>query len=189
VLTGFESLFVGFLILLGVGFLAVNLRFSVRFVKYLRLRRSAILTWPGRRPRFYTMQLLFPLVFTVVIAVKLLVWRMAPINTFGEFMMLLYYGYVLPLSVRIGRGFYESGVWLEDGFLPYSQIGRIAWREGPPLTLLVMPRMKRLAWRLEVPQRYYGEVRRLLRDRIASHQITLGDKSLDLGSHDQKEDV
>jgi hypothetical protein len=189
VFTGYENFVVGFLIFLGVGFLVVNLRFSVRFFRYLRLRRSAILTWPGAKPRFYTMQLLFPVVFTAVIAVKLLVWRMSPINTFGEFMMLVYYGYVLPLSVRIGRGFYESGVWLEDGFLPYSRIGRIAWREGPPLTLLLMPRTRRLAWRLEVPQHYYGEVRRLLRDRIATHQIRLGDKSLDLGSHDQREDV
>lgn len=186
---GSDRLFVGFLLLLGVGFLVANIAFSIRFVRFLRLRKTAILTWPGQRPRFYALQLSFPLVFTAVIAVKLLVWRMAPINTFGEFMMLLYYGYALPLGVRIGRGFYERGVWLDDRFVPYEAIGRIAWREGPPLTLLVMPRMKRLAWKLEVPQRYYGEVRRLLRDRIAAHDITLGDKSLDLGSHDQEDDV
>jgi hypothetical protein len=172
-----------------VGFLIVNVRFGVRFIHYLRLRRSASLTWPGRKPRFYTLQLAFPLVLTIVIIVKLLFWRMSPINTFGEFMMLIYYGYVLPLDLRIGRGFYEDGLWLEDGFLPYSKIGRIAWREGPPLTLLVMPRRRSRARRLEVPERHYGEARRLLRDRIADHQITLGDKSLDLGSHDQKEDV
>jgi hypothetical protein len=52
-----------------------------------------------------------------------------------------------------------------------------------------MPRMKTLARRLDVPDRYYGEVRRLLRDRIAGQEITLGDKALDLGSHDQNEDV
>jgi hypothetical protein len=185
----FENLLVGFLLVLGLGFLVVNVRSGIRFVRYLRIRRSAILTWPAPRPRFYALQLMFPIVFTVVIVVKLLVWRMSPINTFGEFMMLLYYGYALPLGLRIGRGFYEGGLWLEDGFLPYSKIGRIAWREGPPLTLLVMPRMRALARRLEVPQRYYGEARRLLRDRIAEHRITLGDKSLDLGSHDQVEDV
>jgi hypothetical protein len=189
VLTSYENLFVGFLIALGIGFLVVNIRFFVRFARYLRLKRSAILTWPGTRPRFYTLQLMFPLVFTAVIAVKLLVWKMAPINTFGEFMMLVYYGYVLPLGLRIGRGFYENGLWLDDGFVPYSKIGRIAWREGPPLTLLVMPRTQPLARRLEVPHRYYGEARRLLRDRIAAQEITLGDKSLDLGSHDQRDDV
>jgi hypothetical protein len=189
VFTGYENLLVGFLIVLGLGFLAVNLRTFMRFVRYLRLRRSAILIWPANRPRFYALQLAFPLVLTIVIVVKLLVWRMAPINTFGEFMMLVYYGYAMPLSLRIGRGFYQDGLWLEDGFVPYSKIGRIAWREGPPLTLLVMPRMKALARRLEVPQRYYGEARRLLRDRIALDEIRLGDKSLDLGAHDQKEDV
>jgi hypothetical protein len=189
VLTDLDNLLVGFLIVLGVGFLVVNVRFGIRFSRYLRLRRSAILTWPPTRPRFYALQLAFPLVFTIVIIVKLVVWRMPPINTFGEFMMLVYYGYVLPLSMRIGRGLYETGLWLEDGFVPYSKVGRIAWREGPPLTLLVMPRMRALAHRLEVPQRHYGEVRRLLRDRIAEQRITLGDKSLDLGSHDQRDDV
>jgi hypothetical protein len=189
VFTNSGNLVVGFLIALGFGFLVVNLRFAWQFVGYLRLRPSAILTWPGARPRLYYLQLLFPVVLTVVIAIKLLRWRMAPINTFGEFMMLVYYANVLPLGLRIGRGFYRDGLWLEDGFLPYSHIGRIAWREGPPLTLLVMPRTRRLARRLEVPARYYAEARRLLRDRIADHQITLGDKSLDLGSHDQTEDV
>jgi hypothetical protein len=186
---GFDNLLVGFLIALGVGFLVVNIRAGARLVRWLRLRRSAILTWPGTKPRFYALQLFFPVVFTVVIVVKLLVWRMPPINTFGEFMMLVYYGYAMPLTLRIGRGFYADGLWLDDGFLPYSQIGRIAWREGPPLTLLVMPRTRALARRLEIPQHHYGEARRLLRDRIAGHEITLGDKSLDLGSHDQKEDV
>jgi hypothetical protein len=189
VLSGYEHLLVGFLIALGVGFLAVNIRLGVRFAKYLRLRRSAILTWPARKPRFYHVQLLFPVVLTIVIVVKLLVWRMAPINTFGEFMMLVYYGYAMPLDLRIGRGFYEGGLWLEDGFLPYSKVGRIAWREGPPLTLLVMPRTRALARRLEVPQGYYGEARRLLRDRIAQRAIRLGDKSLDLEAHDQRDDV
>jgi hypothetical protein len=184
-----DNLFVGFLLALGIGFFVVNVRFAVRFVRYLRLRRSAILTWPGQKPRFYRLQLFFPLVFTAVIIIKLLVWRMSPINTFGEFMMLVYYGYALPLGLRIGRGFYEQGVWLEDRYVRYEHIGRIAWREGPPLTLLVMPRTQALARKLEVPQQYYGQARRLLRDRIAGHQITLGDKSLDLGSYDQKDDV
>lgn len=188
-LTGYETLLLGLLLALGIGFLLVNLRFLFQFLKYRKLRRSAILTWPGAKPKLYALQLAFPVVFTIIIAVKLLVWRMSPINTFGEFMMLLYYGYAVPLGVRIGRGFYEQGLWLEDGFLPYSQIGRIAWREGPPLTLLVIPRMKGLARRLEVPQRYYGEARRLLRDRVARKDIQFGEKSLDLGSHDQREDL
>lgn len=187
--TSLDSVLVGFLLLLGCGFLAVNVRFAVRFARYLRLRKSAILTWPGTRPRFYRLQLFFPAIFMIVIVVKLLVWRMAPLNTFGEFMMLIYYGYVLPLGVRIGRGFYETGLWLEDGFIAYARVGRIAWREEPPLTLLVMAKTEGRARRLAVPERYYGEARRLLRDRIAHHDITLGDKSLDLGSHDQTEDV
>ena len=43
--------------------------------------------------------------------------------------MLVYYVYALPLSLRIGRGFYEDGIWTEGGFMPYSRIGGITWRE------------------------------------------------------------
>ena len=45
--------------------------------------------------------------------------------------MLLYYGYLVPLSLRIGRGFYQDGVWMEDGFMPYANIGGLSWREEP----------------------------------------------------------
>ena len=34
--------------------------------------------------------------------------------------MLVYYGYALPLSLRIGHGFYEEGIWADGGFIPYS---------------------------------------------------------------------
>jgi hypothetical protein len=189
VLSGYERLVVSLLLLLGFGFLIVNIRSGIRFLRYLRLRRSAILTWPGAKPRLYTLQLFFPIVFAVVILVKLFVWRMPIVNVFGESMMLVYYGYAMPMGLQIGRGFYADGLWLENGFIRYAQIGRIAWREGPPLTLLVMPRARPVAWHVQVPDRYYGEARRLLRDRIATHDITLGEKSLDLGTHDQQEDV
>jgi hypothetical protein len=63
---------------------------------------------------------------------------------FGESMMLLYYTYALPLSLRIGRGFYEDGIWAESGFIPYSQIGGLTWREEGQVTLVLMYRMRSL---------------------------------------------
>ena len=39
-------------------------------------------------------------------------------DVFGETMMLVYYGYALPLSLKIGRGFYEDGIWADAGFIP-----------------------------------------------------------------------
>ena len=41
------------LFVLGVGFLAANLRLLFQFIRFLKIRSSALLTWPGRRPPFY----------------------------------------------------------------------------------------------------------------------------------------
>ena len=49
---------------------------------------------------------------------------------FGETMMFVYYGYLLPLSTRIRRGFYADGIWADSRFMPYNEIGGITWREG-----------------------------------------------------------
>jgi len=32
-------------------------------------------------------------------------------QAFGEIMMFAYYAYLMPLSMRIRRGFYEDGIW------------------------------------------------------------------------------
>ena len=61
---------------------------------------------------------------------------------------------LLPLSLKIGRGFYEDGIWTEGGFMPYSRIGGMTWREEDQLTLVLMYRMRSVARRLVVPERY-----------------------------------
>jgi hypothetical protein len=49
--------------------------------------------------------------------------------------------------------------------------------------------MRAFARRLVVPDHYYGAARRLLRDKIAAHDIRFTGKALDLGMHDEKDDV
>ena len=102
--------------------------------------------------------------------------------------MFLYYAYAVPLSRRIGRGFYADGIWAENGFMPYRQIGGIAWREGEQVTLLLVSRLKQMARPLVVPTAYYGAVRRLLRDKIAAHDIQFSGGGMDLG-YDLRDDV
>ena len=65
--------------------------------------------------------------------------------------MLVYYCYALPLSLRIGRGFYEDGIWADGGFMPYSHIGGLTWREDDKVTLVLMHRMRAFARQLVVP--------------------------------------
>jgi hypothetical protein len=177
------------LFVLGIGFFAASLRLFYQFFRFLRLRSSALLTWPGRRPPFYGLLLGMGAVLGLLIVYKLVVLRLPPSAVFGEFMMLVYYVYALPLSLRIGRGFYEDGIWADGGFIPYSSIGGLTWREGEQLTLVLIHRVRAFARKLSVPQVYYGAARRLLRDKIAAHDIHFTGKSLDLGMHDERDDV
>ena len=177
------------LFVLGVGFLVANLRLLYQFIRFLRIRSSAVLTWPGRKPPMYGVLLVLGALLAVVIICKLAILQQHPKQVFGESMMLLYYGYALPLSLRIGRGFYADGIWADSGFVPYSHIGGLAWREGEQITLVLMYRMRNFARRLVVPDPYYGAARRVLRDKIATHDIHFTGKSLDLGLHDERDDV
>jgi hypothetical protein len=177
------------LFVLGIGFLLANLRLFFQFIRFLRLRSSALLTWPGRRPPLYPLLLVLGAILSLLIVYKLAVLKQHPRQVFGESMMLLYYAYALPLSLKIGRGFYEDGIWADGGFMPYSSIGGLTWREGDQITLVLMHRMRAFARRLVVPDSYYGAARRLLRDKIAAHDIHFTGKTLDLGAHDERDDV
>ena len=177
------------LIVLGAGFLVANAKVAWSFLKFRRLKTTAVLTWRGGRPPFYGLFVALGVVLGVLLFFELFIQRRAPTQVFGESMMFLYYAYAIPLSLRIARGFYDEGIWVDSGFVPYSQIGGLTWREGDDVTLVVIDRVGRFARRLVVPHRYYGEARRLLRDKIATHDIHFTGKSLDLGAHDDREDV
>ena len=174
---------------LGVGFLIINIHAFVQFGRFLKLRSSALLTWPGRRPPFYRLFLAVGALLSVLIVYKLVALRLRPVDVFGESMMVVYYIWALPLSLKIGRGFYEDGIWVEGGFIPYSHIGGLRWREEEQLTLVVVYRMRTFARRLIVPETYYGAARRLLRDKMSTHDIQFPEKPLDLGAHDERDDV
>jgi hypothetical protein len=176
------------LLLFGVGFLIANLRAGLDLLRYWRRRRQALLTWPGRRPPYYGLILFIGVTLGLLLIVKVLFLQRAPTQLFGEGMMFLYYAYAVPLSRRIGRGFYADGIWAENGFMPYQQIGGIAWREGEQVTLLLVSRLKQMARPLVVPTPYYGAVRRLLRDKIAAHDIQFSGGGIELG-YDLRDDV
>jgi hypothetical protein len=174
--------------LIGLGFLVVNVRLLALFAQFWRVRRSAQLTWPARRPPFYGLGLLLGVVLGTLVVVKVLLQQRPMLDAFGELMMCLYYGYLVPLTLRIGRGFYAGGIWFEGGFLPYSKIGGMSWRSGPDPVLVMIRRGKAAAYRLVVPQRLYGQARRVLRDRIAEHDIHYT-TDIQLQGHDERDDV
>jgi hypothetical protein len=179
----------GLLFLFGVGFLAANLKIAADLLRFRRLRQSALLIWESARPRFYLFSLALGVVLGALIFVRLVVQRRPPDQLFGEAMMFVYFGYALPLSTRIRRGFYEAGVWSDTGFMRWAQIAAVSWREEGGVTLLLVSRVKAVARRLEVPGALYGEARRVMRDRVKSHDIRIGGLGLDLGLRDEQDAV
>ncbi len=185
------------LLLLGAGFFVANVRVGIDALRYLRRRSSALLTWRGPRPRYYGLQLALGVILGGLLAYHVVTFmrtapqlrgRFAP-QLFGISMMFLYYGYLVPLSRRIGRGFYADGIWSETGFVPYWRIGAVSWREGEEIALVIVSRLRNLARRLVVPGAHYGAARRLLREKIAAHDIQLLRTGLELGAHDERDDV
>jgi hypothetical protein len=185
------------LLLLGAGLFVANVRVGIDALRYLRRRSTALLTWRGPRPRYYGLQLALGVILGGLLAYHVVNFmrtapqlrgRFAP-QLFGISMMFLYYGYLVPLSRRIGRGFYADGIWSETGFVPYWRIGAVSWREGEEIALVIVSRLRNLARRLVVPGAHYGAARRLLREKIAAHDIQLLRTGLELGAHDERDDV
>src|SRR3954464_2968808 len=183
------ALLASFLYVLGAGFLVFNLYLVYQFLRNRRLQKQALVTWAPPRPPLYRLFLWVGAVLAIVVFYKLAVLRLHPKFVFGETMMLIYYVYAMPLGQKTRRGLYEGGIWSDSGFISYQKIGGLTWREADSPTLVILYRWRTFARRLLVPQPLYGEARRVLRDKIAAHDIHFTGKSLDLGLHDERDDV
>jgi len=113
----------GTLLLLGGGFLIANARVLLEYARFRRLRSRALLIWPSRKPPFYGLALTLGLIFGCLVFYKVVVQHR---QAFGEGMMFLYYAYLLPLSLKIRRGFYADGIWADNAFIPYDEVGGIS---------------------------------------------------------------
>lgn len=186
------------LLLFGVGFLVANLRVGLELVRWRRRRRHALIVWPAAKPPFYALSLGIGVMLGLLILLKaylalagnppLAEWfRRFTSNAFGELMMFVYFGYMLPFSTRITRGLYADGLWTDTGFMRYEEVGGISWRGG---TLVVIARHKSLARRMAVPSGALGEFRRHLRDKISSHDIEMDEgPGIHLGARDARDSV
>jgi len=183
-------------LLLGAGFLIANARLAFQYALFVKRRRGALLTWRGSKPPYYVMQLAIGvflgviLIYNVARMYRLYHGFRVDSRIFGQAMMFVYYAYLFPMSRSIARGFYEEGIWAESAFIPYNEIGGISWREGEhDVVLIITSRLRNLARRLIVPVSEYAGARRLLRDKIARHDIHFTGTGLDLTDHDEREDV
>jgi hypothetical protein len=176
------------LLLFGVGFLVANLKVGLELLRYHRAKRSALLVWVRPKPRYYAMSLLIGVILGLLLAAEILLKR--PLySLFGEAMMFIYYICLFPLATRIARGFYQEGVWSDTGFMPWSQISAVSWRDEGAVTLMLISHGKSIARRLEVPGSQYGEARRVLLDRVKAHDIHIGGAGLNLGTREDRDSI
>jgi hypothetical protein len=181
------ELVAGALLVLGAGFLVANVRLILEYIHFIRRRRGALLSWPSPAPPYYGTKLAIGVAVGFLLFYKLVVLHR---QAFGEGMMFLYYAYIMPLSLRIRRGFYEDGIWADSTFIPYHEVGGLTWREEKNGTfLIVISRLRNLARRLAVPLEHYSAARKLLRDKIGAHEIHFSGTGLDLGRLDERDEA
>jgi hypothetical protein len=178
------------LFLFGVGFFAANVKVGTDLLRYQRRRRSALLVWHTPKPRHYHFSLALGVILLSLFVFKLVVQHRQLNTLSGEAMMAVYYLLAVPLSTKIARGFYEDGVWSDTGFMRWSQISAVSWKEEGGVTLLVLvSHLKSIARHVQVPGHLYGQARRLLRDKVQAHDLHIGGTGLDLGSRDEKDTI
>ena len=169
----------------GLGGLAVY--FSVLLVRGLagyqrfrRVRPTALLTWPSRRPSHLPFLLGLGVVSAALTVINGYLGR--PLHhVYSQAVMAAYFVVMVPLSCRIHLGLYRDGVWADSGFVPWASIGRMAFREKPELVLILLPRGRSGSFRLPVPHEEYGAVRKLLEEKIRAHVLNVEQSILGLG--------
>jgi hypothetical protein len=179
------------LFVFGVGFFLANVKVALDLLRYVRRRRSALLTWQNPKPRYYHFSLALGAVLVSLFGFKLFVQHRQMGTLLGEAMMSVYYMFGVPLSTKIARGFYQDGIWSDTGFMRWSQISAVTWKEegSAAVTLVLVSHLKSIARHVSVPGYLYGQARRLLRDKVQAHDIHIGGAGLDLGIRDDKDTI
>jgi hypothetical protein len=168
--------------IISVGLLGLGIYFSVLLVRglagYVRFRRvwpTALLTWPGRRPAHFRLLLALGVVSAALAVIH--GWLALPFHhVYSQAVMSLYFILMVPLSARIHLGLYRDGVWADTGFLPYERIARMAFREAPQgseVMLILLPRGRSGSFRLPVPREDYGAVRKVLEEKVRARVVNM----------------
>ncbi len=157
---------------LGLYFAVQLVRGAVGFLRYRRVAPTAVATWPTPRPA--RLPLLMALGASgAVLAVVLAVQHKPVHHVVGFALMAVYFLVLVPLARRIRLGVYRGGVWAHRGFLPWGDVARIAFVDGPPIVLLLKPRHGSASYKLPVPGAEYGVVRKLLEEKAREGVLNL----------------
>ncbi len=167
---------------LGIYFSVLLIRGFAGYLRFCRVRPTAVLTWPGRRPRYFPLLLGLGVVSAALTVIHS--WRAFPFHhVYSQAVMAVYFILMVPLSARINLGLYRDGVWADTGFLPYRSIARMAFREAPEsreVILVLLPRGRSGPFRLPVPREDYGAVRKVLEEKVRAHLVNVDQAILGL---------
>jgi hypothetical protein len=157
---------------LGIYFSVLLIRGFAGYLHFRRVRPTALLTWPGRRPAHFPFLLGLGVLSAILAVVNGLLDR--PFHhVYSQGVMALYFILMVPLSARINLGLYRDGVWADTGFLPYAQIERMAFFETPEIVLVMLARGGAGSFRLPVPPGEYGAVRKVLEEKKRARIVNL----------------
>ena len=153
-------------------FSVIVARGVARYLLFLKVRPTALITWPMRPPWYFPLLFAMGLVAAAVAVVTGTLDR--PLHTvYSQGVTAVYFMVIMPLSARIPLGLYRDGVWADAGFLPYEKIGRMAFRETPEIVLILVPRGRSGPFRLPVPSSEYGAVRKILEEKIRARIVNV----------------
>jgi hypothetical protein len=170
------------LILMAVGaYFAVSLgRGLLGYLRFRRLRPTAVLTWPV--PRGRNVPFLVGLGLAALGVALLNIVQGRPVaHVLSQVVTAAYFLLMVPLALRIRLGLYRDGVWADTGFLSWERIGRLTFVEEPEIMLVLVPRDRRPpAARLPVPREEYGAVRKLIDEKIRARVVQVEEAILGL---------
>lgn len=179
---------------LDLSFAALTVLFTIwnaiylkRLFDYRRIRAKGELTWYPARPWFYGMCLGIGFFLTSLTLVSIFVLSRPLLSVVAQGLMALYYAVLFPLSFRIERGFYATGIWTEAGFVPYGKIRALDWLERPEIVLVLRSDagpLKPTYTRLRVPGDRYGQARRILASHIDDRSLSVEKSILGLSDAD-----
>jgi hypothetical protein len=162
-----------------IGLLALGVYFTVQLVRgllgyqrYRRVRPTALATWAAPR-QAQTAWLVALGAFAGALAVLNAWLQRPPYHVYGLAVMSAYFLVMVPLATRIRLGLYRDGIWADAGFIRWEDVARIAFLETPEVILLLLPREGRLSFRLPVPGKEYGGVRKLLAEKARDGALQL----------------
>src|SRR5262245_24584606 len=165
--------------LIGLGLLGLGLYFAVQlargirgYLRYRRVAKTALLTWPAPAPAQLPWTLMLGVVAAAVAAANAMTHRPAT-HVAALTLMAAYFLGLVPLAQRIRFGLYQDGVWAHRGFLPWPQVARIAFIEAPELVLLLTARHKVVPFKLPVPAAESAAVRESLEKKPRAGRLRL----------------